>query len=414
MSRACFVALVLGATACTQVTRIEGGGDEECVPTAVQAAFDRSCARGGCHDAAGASAGLVLSAPSSADVLQRTASQKPMPLVTIGDVQGSYLAQKLLPDPTTPIVGSPMPVGFDVDDPMQVQDVAVILGWIGGAALPGCEVDGSTTGDTGGEETTTGETTDTPAGDLPCDVDMLLATRCRSCHADPPIGAPMPLLTLDDLLAPTPSDPSKTVAERSAERMADGTMPPPPGMPVPTAEREAFEAWLAAGTPAGMCGGPEPEPGPFDVEPMCSSGRFWGEGDDGDPRMHPGRDCIACHDRERADDPDDDDIPDLLIGGTVYPTGHEPNDCYGDASADLQVVIRSLMTDEEITLQPNATGNFLLHRSNAPAGFEAPFSIKLVQGDLERIMPIEAPHGSCNRCHTQDGTMNAPGRVVSP
>jgi len=407
MSRALLVVLALGATACTQVTRIEGG-EEECVPTAVQAAFDRTCARGGCHDAAGAAAGLVLSAPTSAEVLQRTASQKPMPLVTLGDPQASYLAQKLLLDPATPIVGSAMPVGFDVNDPMQVEDVALILGWIGGAALPGCEVEG-TTGTTGGD-TTGGETTDTPVGDLPCDIEMILATRCRSCHSDPPIGAPMPLVTRDDLLAPTPTDATKTVAELSAERMADGTMPPPPGMPVPTAEREAFEAWLAAGTPAGMCG-PDPEPGPFDVEPMCSSGRFWGEGDDGDPRMHPGRDCITCHDRER---PDEDDIPDLLIGGTVYPTGHEPNDCYGDSSADLQVVVRSLMSDDEITLQPNATGNFLLRRGDAPAGFAAPFSVKLVQGDLERIMPIEAPHGSCNRCHTQDGTMNAPGRVVSP
>jgi hypothetical protein len=123
---------------------------------------------------------------------------------------------------------------------------------------------------------------------------------------------------------------------------------------------------------------------------------------------------VACHDAERREDPDDDDIPDLLIAGTVYPTGHEPNNCFGDASPDLDVVIRSLASDVEVSLTPNAAGNFLLRRGAAPAGFAAPFSIELVQGDRVRAMSMAAPHGSCNACHTQEGTMNAPGRIVTP
>jgi len=29
-------------------------------------------------------------------------------------------------------------------------------------------------------------------------------------------------------------------------------------------------------------------------------------------------------------------------------------------------------------------------------------------------MPIPAPHGDCNACHTETGTMGAPGRVLAP
>jgi hypothetical protein len=398
------LALILCTTACVQVTRIDDT-EADCIPTAVQAAFDRSCARGGCHDAAGAAAGLVLDAPASADVLGRTASQKPLPLVTLGDPSASYLAQKLMPDPTTPIVGASMPIGFDASNAETVEDVAIILGWIAGAVLPGCDV-----GETSGGETTGGPPV---AGDLPCEIEQLLAQRCRSCHGDPLRGAPMPLITHDDLLAPAPSDPSATTAEKAAARMADPTAPMPPGASatVPAVEVAAFEAWLAAGAPAGTC---ETEPDPFDVEPRCTSNVFWDRDDDGDPRMHPGRDCVTCHDAERREDPDDDDIPDLVVGGTVYPTGHEPNDCFGDAAADLRVVIRSLATDAEVSLAPNASGNFLLHRGTAPPGFEPPFSVKLVAGDRERVMAMPAPQGSCNACHTQDGAMNAPGRIVSP
>ena len=62
---------------------------------------------------------------------------------------------------------------------------------------------------------------------LPCDVDSLLARQCRSCHGTKPIGgAPMSLVSYDDLAAASPSDASKTNAESSLEMMQAGTMPP--------------------------------------------------------------------------------------------------------------------------------------------------------------------------------------------
>ena len=42
---------------------------------------------------------------------------------------------------------------------------------------------------------------------LPCEVATLLATKCTSCHGSKPAGgAPQPLVTYADLLAPTKSD----------------------------------------------------------------------------------------------------------------------------------------------------------------------------------------------------------------
>ena len=91
-------------------------------------------------------------------------------------------------------------------------------------------------------------------------------------------------------------------------------------------------------------------PIPFGGDSVCSSGVYWHRDDDGDPRMFPGRDCIGCHDAERAADPDDPDIPDLLIAGTVYATGHEPDNCYGET--DLVVVVQSLGGEGEVSLTP--------------------------------------------------------------
>jgi hypothetical protein len=309
------VPLAIASVGCEQVTRLEGEAGP-CIPTAVQAAFDRNCAQGGCHDANGAGAGLSLTASASAGVLSATSTQTSMPLVVIGDVDGSYLAHKLVPDPPMPIVGVRMPVGYDPGNAEHAQDVATILAWIAGVELSGCAAGGSDTGvDSEGD---------------------------------------------------TGTDPT---------------------------------------------GG---EPNPFTVEPRCTSEIWWGDEDEGDPLMHPGRDCLSCHDDERLEDPDDDDIPDLVIAGTVYPTGHEPSDCYGESSASLRVVVQSMADGAEVELTPNASGNFMLHRTQAPAGFAPPFAVRLVDGERERMMVTPAPAGSCNACHTQDGTMNAPGRVVAP
>lgn len=416
--RLSWLSLFALASGCSGLTRI-GGGDEACVPVPVQAAFDRSCATPGCHDAGGAGVDLVLTAGRSASIIGRTASQKALPLVAIGDPAGSYLAHKLMEDPPEPIAMARMPPGFDGSNEAQASDVTTILAWIAGAPFPACD-GGSDTSDTVAGSESSSDTGTPITSDLPCEIEALLDQRCSSCHGDPLVGAPMPLLTRDDLLAPSNVDAAMTVGERSLARMLDTTipMPPLPGTPVPADEIAIFEAWLTAGMPAEECasettGGTVDDP--FDVEPRCSSATYWDPvDDDGSPLMSPGRDCVGCHADERADDPDDEDIPDLVIAGTLYATGHEPDNCNGSDSADLRVIVASMASGAEVSLAPNSAGNFLLHRSEAPADFTAPFSVKVMDGDRERIMPTPAPSGACNSCHTQDGTMNAPGRVVIP
>ncbi|MBX3193329.1 MAG: peptidylglycine alpha-amidating monooxygenase [Labilithrix sp.] len=91
-----------------------------------------------------------------------------------------------------------------------------------------------------------------PSG-LPCDVDKVLATNCRQCHASPPqFGAPMPLVTHADLTASSPKDASKKVYEAVAQRIADDAdpMPPSPNARVSAADRATFDAWVAAGAPS--------------------------------------------------------------------------------------------------------------------------------------------------------------------
>src|SRR4051812_23925337 len=44
---------------------------------------------------------------------------------------------------------------------------------------------------------------------------------------------------------------------------------------------------------------------------VCFSGKQWIGDKRGDPRMFPGRDCVGCH--------LDNDGPELMLGGTVYP-----------------------------------------------------------------------------------------------
>lgn len=259
------------------------------------------------------------------------------------------------------------------------------------------------------------------ASGLPCEIDDFLAARCRGCHVAGGAG-PMPLVTRDDLLAPALVDPQLRTVDRMLERMTSATspMPPAPGTPSSNDEVVMLQAWVADGTPVGECdvGGTDDTAGddggenPFDVEPRCSSGTYWDDDDHESPLMHPGAACITCHDAERADDPDDDDIPDLLVGGTVYPTAHEPTDCNGDSG--VTVIVESMATGARAEITTNSAGNAVLHRSQAPVGLEAPFLVKLVRGDVERVMPIPAPSGNCNSCHTQNGTMGAPGRIVSP
>lgn len=239
-------------------------------------------------------------------------------------------------------------------------------------------------------------------GGLPCDVQALLADRCQGCHASEPVnGAPMPLMTYADLTAT--NDEGIMFAQRALARIkATGAqMPPLPAPAVITADIAMFEAWVAASTPSGEC---VAGMGPFDGPPVCTSGRTWRDGDNGSPLMHPGRACITCHTSSN-----DDDAPRLTIGGTVYPTGHEPNDCNGAPTSAAAVVEVTDANGQVVTLPVNSAGNFL-----TTTAIPFPIRVAVVSNGKRRSMNGSPPRGDCNSCHTQDGANGAPGRIVLP
>lgn len=284
--------------------------------------------------------------------------------------------------------------------PVVLPLILVFAGGCGsGGDLAGPPRDGGgTVGHDGGSTTTDGGS----GGDtgLPCDVQAVLTSHCTSCHATTPVAAaPMSLVTIDDLMRPSLSNPSLTNGALSVMRMHDTTspMPPSPFTAVPAADLATFENWVSAGMPRGTCGPPTS---------VCTSGTYWTRHDHGSELMHPGMACIDCHNLGEGPD-----FP-LTIGGTVYPTVREPDDCNGasEALAGAQVVVTVTGSDgATIRLTTNEAGNFMYDR---PVAFPITATVE-VDGRV-RAMTTPATSGDCNTCHTETGTAGAPGRIQLP
>jgi hypothetical protein len=91
-----------------------------------------------------------------------------------------------------------------------------------------------------------------PAQSLPCDVTEVLEKKCQQCHSNPPrFGAPMPLVTFNDLHAASVIDPSQQVYQRVLARIHDAAapMPPPSTGGLDPAEMATLDGWLKAGAP---------------------------------------------------------------------------------------------------------------------------------------------------------------------
>jgi hypothetical protein len=233
---------------------------------------------------------------------------------------------------------------------------------------------------------------------LPCEVNAILAANCQSCHGLWPAGgAPMSLVTYADLTAPAKSDPTKSVAELCVTRIQDTSAPMPPTPPMMgAADVATFQNWVNAGMPMGDCvSGPDP----LGAAPQCTSGQTWNGGSEGSSQMNPGMACISCHSQGG-------EGPSFTLAGTVYPTGHEPDRCFGMAAA--QVVITDA-AGRTLTLTPNSAGNF-----SARATLTLPYNAKVVANGMTRAMSAAQTSGDCNACHTQNGDNGAPGRITAP
>jgi len=371
-------------------------------------------------------------------------SGAPMPLVTYADLLAparsnparivADVALERMQDPVRPMPPAPAPHAT-------AAEVSILSNWIAagspvvctssppatgtgtagaGGAGPGVDAGGPT--GTGGSSG--GITGDAGTSTALCSLQQTLRTRCVSCHSNPPVnGAPMPLITYADLIAPARSNPARRVADVALTRMQDpvSPMPPAPAPRATAAEIGTLSNWIAAGSPAvcipgtggtdagGVTGNPPPPPPPPPV--VCTSGQRWTGGNTGSPLMHPGVACLSCHSGTGGGGEDGDEAPPLwTIAGTVYPTVREPNDCNGvnGTTAGVQVIVTDA-AGRVLTLPVNTSGNFY---TNAAVTF--PFHARVVRGGVVRMMTAAQSSGNCNGCHTQDGANGAPGRIVVP
>jgi hypothetical protein len=151
--------------------------------------------------------------------------------------------------------------------------------------------------------------------------------------------------------------------------------------------------------------------------PVCTSGTNWTNGNRGSALMHPGRACIDCHTNLGG--------PLFSIGGTVYPSAHEPDDCNGanGTTLDLSVIITDAVGTVNV-LKVNAAGNFysqdltIMTPIHAMVGQGCMSTMNdagtMVTCAKQRGMVSTQNTGDCNSCHTVKGANLAPGRIQAP
>jgi hypothetical protein len=157
---------------------------------------------------------------------------------------------------------------------------------------------------------------------------------------------------------------------------------------------------------------------------VCASGQSWTGGgdddvegdrrkqnddDDGSADMLPGRACIACHARREG--------PTFSIAGTVFPSGHVPDDCLPTVAQSEDLTQATVVVTDEanqvLTLPLTPTGNFA-QWDDGSAAIAFPITAKVVYQGKERAMRTPQRSGDCNGCHTEAGEGGAPGRITLP
>ncbi len=134
----------------------------------------------------------------------------------------------------------------------------------------------------------------------------------------------------------------------------------------------------------------------------CVSGKKWVGGDEESPLMHPGGDCMGCHESRG-------EGPTYLVAGTVYELMAEPDECYGVDAVTVEIVDAD---GREWSLPTNDAGNFWLSEGDGPIAL--PYRAAVVSNGMRLEMATAQAQGNCASCHTAAGAQGAPGRVVAP
>ena len=222
---------------------------------------------------------------------------------------------------------------------------------------------------------------DAGAGSVPCDVATLLATKCTSCHSDPPIaGSLAGLITYADLLATAKEDPTKSEAELSLARMQNSASPMPPAsvnMPPTAAEIATLQAWINGGYTSGpACA---PDAGTTGPATAVFSGvkAYAAPGSNCSGQHNAGRDCLQCHG--------------FAFAGTVYNAAGKAL-----AGAEIRVVDA---TGQATSTYSCSNGNFYIQNGN----FTAPGHTAARNATTTTTMVSAMSNGGCNSCHCSGG-----------
>jgi hypothetical protein len=168
---------LLSSTLACGLEEVGEGGEGDEIPPPVQAAFNESCATSSSCHAAGSNL-VVLAAPESSSIL--TTGGSGGPFVTLGDLENSYIAQKILGGSS--IIGAQMPPSpqSDNDD----VNTALIVGWIAGVPI-----EGEDSGD--GDPSCFIDAPIPTAPSFGADIWPILQNRCGTmgCHAN--LSAPL-------------------------------------------------------------------------------------------------------------------------------------------------------------------------------------------------------------------------------
>ena len=147
---------------------------------------------------------------------------------------------------------------------------------------------------------------------------------------------------------------------------------------------------------------------PFATPSVCTSGVTKSINESEGPTMGPGWACNTCHAESNAAT-GENDAPIFAFAGTVYPSAHEPKGCTASDSLGAEIEITD--ANGRVFTQPvNAVGNFF---DETPA-FAFPYSAKIKFEGRERRMLALQVTGDCNSCHTEQGDLAAPGRILLP